>query len=192
MPIKDKQKRKEYFKNYMRKIREKLRIDKKKAENRQIEREIRMGNVNFGLGYETEPFMSWERFKEIWGDLATIDSYKKEKKQFLEDRRKDLDEIKKTPLGEILLSVPMKGEDCRKFRLAHMNVIQGIERTLAIENHLNCKWCGEWFAYNKKKGNIGKISGVDVWHPERNTSTKRYSDEQLQEMLEEEMRKMGH
>ena len=74
---------------------------------------------------------------------------------------------------------------------AHMQIIEGIDRALAIQNHLNCKWCNYWFAYNKKKGNIGRVTGVDMWHPERNTSAKRYSEDELQKIAEEEWRKMG-
>lgn len=190
------------MRGFMRKVRAKLKRKKKQKKEALIERQVRSGNLNFGLPPEIGSFPSWEDYKvlreklfehEIKGDEARklYKTYLKEKEEFLESRRKLMKEYQKDPTYKILTNVPMIGEDCRNFRLAHMEVITGIDRILAIQNHTTCKPCQFWFMINKKRGNIGKVTGVDLWHPERNTSAKHYSDEELQAIAEEEWRKMG-
>lgn len=73
MPQTKKRKR-EYMKGFMRKIRQKLRIKKRIERDKEIEEQIRRGNINYGLNLKKIPFMSFETYKKKFPD-ANFDDY---------------------------------------------------------------------------------------------------------------------
>ena len=74
MPFKDKEKKKQYQKKYMQKLRRKLRLEKKKAQDKEIEEQIKLGNINYNPNVKNAPFMTYREYKEEFPE-ATFKEY---------------------------------------------------------------------------------------------------------------------
>ena len=64
MKKKDPEKLREYWRKKKRKYRKKKRLEKKRQQNKEIEEQIKKGNINYNPNVKNQPFMTYREFKE--------------------------------------------------------------------------------------------------------------------------------
>jgi len=94
MPIKDKETRKQYFKNYMAKLRAKLKREKQIVKDKEIEEQIAKGNLNFGLETKHTEFMTYEEFKKA-NPKKTFGDYLRQKRDFESGQHREVPKVQR-------------------------------------------------------------------------------------------------
>jgi hypothetical protein len=139
--------------------RDKKREQKLKARERQIEEQVKSGNLNYGL--EPKNFMSWDRFKQLFKG-ASFKKYLEEKSKFQRDKYIEALDV---PLE--LREIPSVSPDCERFRNMLLGKIQE-DRLFMANHHLSCAACLEFYGLWNSKYRI-KLEAVNLWSSEQNS-----------------------
>lgn len=139
------------------------KAERKKRKDAERDRNWRIGVLN-EPDARLEDFMSWERFKEFWGEDVKYKTYLKEKEKFMQDQRRDRRELEPSDTNSIIMNVPVdpnRKKACIKNRMMWLGLIP--KDAFDIQNHCSCRWCKIWKKYNKAHLLLGGIKGVKLW-----------------------------
>lgn len=158
MPYKDQEKRKRVHRES-----EARRRAKKLAED--LEYQISHGDLNARLLPVQDEFMSWEQYKEIWGEHAAFDDYLTEKRRVqAEQALQNRLHKESTDIAPLINDMPF-GKDpkrCRRFREHYIE--RTPERGFAHQEHIceeKCSACIAWEA-KKKRDAKGSLEGFQI------------------------------
>lgn len=141
--------RKEYYEKNKDEL---MDIQKHKRAKQKRKREEKEAKEEYIKPVSEKYPISWERYKELWGESVSFQSYLEDKRKFEEANR---GEILKPQIEQILQRnlFPLKGFDCKKFRLMITGYILPKDSFFCANHHTSCesciKWFHEWKDYNK-------------------------------------------
>jgi Ulp1 family protease len=133
MPYKNPEKQREAVKKAMQK---KRALDKQKKEELEAEREyIKPVSEKYPI--------SWERYKEIWGENVSFQDYLEDKRKFEQENK---GEILDPDIEQILdrHNYPIVNQDCKRFRLMITGMVNK-DPFFINDHHLTCESCIAWY-----------------------------------------------
>lgn len=144
---------------HMKEVRSVQKVERAEDKERQLETEIKKGNLNAGMKPFKKKFLSWEDYKitfETKGKTVDYQQYLTDKTQFLEsqERESPLDE-----LGRMVYETPLRSEHCKVFREMLLNMTEK-DILFCAQHHVNCSACMAWYGTVYKP----QFIGVDLFN----------------------------